>query len=83
MLKKSFGILIFYLYFVITIVSSWCQDRIKEFQSSYFLASQVKHEMGESMKKGVGCAKVKVLSKDCIFHVAVFYWFILHFSHSF
>jgi hypothetical protein len=35
------------------------------------------------MKKGVGCAKVKVLSKDCIFHVAVFYWFILHFSHSF
>ncbi len=27
--------------------------------------------------------QVKVLSKDCIFYVAVFYWFILHFSHSF
>jgi Zn-dependent protease len=38
---------------------------------------------GESMKKGANCAKVKILSKDCIFHMAIFYWFILHFSHSF
>jgi hypothetical protein len=37
--------------------------------------------MGESMKKGVGHAKViKVLGKDYIFHVAILYWFILHFS---
>jgi len=28
---------------------------------------------GESMKKGACCAKGKVLSKDCIFHVVVFY----------
>jgi hypothetical protein len=35
------------------------------------------------MKKGANCAKVKVLSKDCIFHMANFYWFITHFSHKF
>jgi hypothetical protein len=29
------------------------------------------------------CTKVKVLFKDCIFHMAIFYRFILHFSHSF
>jgi hypothetical protein len=34
------------------------------------------------MKKWANCIKVKVLSKDYIFHVAIFYWFI-HFSHSF
>ncbi len=34
---------------------------------------------GESMKKGTSCTKVKILFKDCIFHVAVLYWFILHF----
>jgi hypothetical protein len=39
--------------------------------------------LGESMKKGANCAKVKVLSKDCIFHMAIFYWFILHFSFNF
>jgi hypothetical protein len=38
---------------------------------------------GESMKKGVTHAKVKIVSKEYIFHVAVFYWFILHFLHSF
>jgi hypothetical protein len=26
---------------------------------------------------------LKALSKDYIFHVGVFYWFILHFSHNF
>jgi hypothetical protein len=25
--------------------------------------------------------KVKVLFKDCIFHMAISYWFVLHFSH--
>jgi hypothetical protein len=34
------------------------------------------------MKKWANCAKGKVLSKDCIFHVVVFYWFILHSSHN-
>jgi hypothetical protein len=28
-------------------------------------------------------AKVKVFFKDCIFHMAIFYQFILHFSHIF
>jgi len=37
----------------------------------------------ESMKKGTNCTKVKVLSKDYILHVAIFYWFLLHFSRSF
>jgi hypothetical protein len=37
----------------------------------------------ESMKKKASCTKIKVFSKDCIFHIAIFYWFILHFSHSF
>ncbi len=32
--------------------------------------------MGENMKRGASRTKVKVLSKDCIFHVVVFYWFI-------
>jgi len=35
---------------------------------------------GESKKKGANHAKVKVLSKDCIFHMEIFYWFVLHFS---
>jgi hypothetical protein len=39
--------------------------------------------LGENMKMGVSHTKVKVLSKDCILHVIVFYWFILHFSHNF
>jgi hypothetical protein len=39
--------------------------------------------LGESIKKGASHAKVKVLSKDFIFHVVVFYMFILHFSHDF
>jgi len=39
--------------------------------------------MGESMQKGFSRAKVKVLSKDYIFHVKVFNWFIMHFSHNF
>jgi hypothetical protein len=39
--------------------------------------------VGESMKKGANHAKVKVLSKDYIFHMVVFYWFIVHFSHNF
>jgi hypothetical protein len=39
--------------------------------------------MGESMKKRTSCTKVKVLSKDYIFHVAVVYWFTLHFSYNF
>jgi hypothetical protein len=36
--------------------------------------------MGEIMKKGANCAKAEVLSNDCIFHVAVFYWlnYIFH-----
>jgi hypothetical protein len=36
----------------------------------------------ESMKKKANHAKVKVLSKDYIFHMVVFYWFIVHFSHN-
>jgi hypothetical protein len=28
---------------------------------------------GKNMKKGTGRAKVKVLSKDYIFHMAIFY----------
>jgi hypothetical protein len=40
------------------------------------------HE-GESMIKGANRAKVKVLSKDCFFHMPVFNWFTLHFSHNF
>jgi hypothetical protein len=28
---------------------------------------------GKNMEKGASCAKVKVLSKDYIFHVVVFY----------
>ncbi len=39
--------------------------------------------LGERMKKGANHAKVKVLSKDYIFHVEIFYWFIMHFSHNF
>jgi hypothetical protein len=39
--------------------------------------------MGESMKNNNSNAKVKVLFKDYIFHMAIFYWFILLFSHSF
>jgi hypothetical protein len=39
--------------------------------------------MGKSMKNGANCTKVKVFSKDYIFHMVVFYWFIMHFSHSF
>jgi len=38
---------------------------------------------GESKKKGANHAKVKVLSKDCIFHMEIFYWFVLHFSWNF
>ncbi len=34
---------------------------------------------GESMKKRASCTKVKVFSKDCIFHMTIFYWFVLHF----
>jgi hypothetical protein len=37
--------------------------------------------MGESMQKGASRAKVKVLSKDYIFHVKFFNWFIMHFSN--
>jgi hypothetical protein len=33
------------------------------------------------MKKKANCTKVKVLSKDYIFNITIFYWFILHFSH--
>jgi hypothetical protein len=37
------------------------------------MESQVfKSFLGESMKKGASHAKVKVLSKDCIFHMVVF-----------
>jgi hypothetical protein len=36
---------------------------------------------GQNMKKEANDTKIKVLSKDCIFHMAIFYWFILHFSH--
>jgi hypothetical protein len=39
--------------------------------------------MGESMKKRTSHIKVEVLSEDCIFHMVVFYWFIMHFSHNF
>jgi hypothetical protein len=35
------------------------------------------------MKKKASHTKVIVFSEDCIFHVVVFYWFILHFSHNF
>jgi hypothetical protein len=38
---------------------------------------------GESMKKKANHAKVEILSKDCIFRMANFYWLILHFSHNF
>ncbi len=31
--------------------------------------------MGEIMKKGASCAKVKILSKDYIFQMTIFYWF--------
>jgi hypothetical protein len=41
------------------------------------------YHLGESMQKGISRTKVKVLSKDYIFHVAILYWFILHFSHNF
>jgi len=44
-LKKSFGVLIFFLYFAIAIISSWCQDHMKEFQSSCFLAFQIDKSM--------------------------------------
>jgi len=37
----------------------------------------------ESMKKKANHAKVKVLSKDYIFHMIIFYWFKLHFSRHF
>jgi hypothetical protein len=37
-------------------------------------------QVGESMKKWASHTNVKVLYKDCIFHVAIFYWFILHFT---
>ncbi len=47
------------------------------------LASYHMKLLGENMKKGASHTKVKVLSKDYIFHVAVFNWFILHFSHNF
>jgi hypothetical protein len=48
-----------------------------------FLKNQNENELGENMKKGANHAKDKVLSKDCYFHVAIFYCFILHFSHNF
>jgi hypothetical protein len=35
------------------------------------------------MKKGASHTKVKVFFKDYIFDMAVFHWFIMHFSHSF
>jgi hypothetical protein len=38
---------------------------------------------GESMYKKTSCAKVKIFFKDCIFHLTIFYWFILHFSYNF
>jgi hypothetical protein len=38
--------------------------------------------LGENLKKGASCIKVKVLSKDGIFHVALLYWLIMHFSHN-
>ncbi len=40
------------------------------------------HE-GENMKWKANCTKVKVLSKDYIFHLAIFYWLTLDFSHNF
>jgi hypothetical protein len=43
----------------------------------------IKQYLGESMKNGATHTKVKVLSKDDIFHMAIFYWFIFHFSRSF
>jgi hypothetical protein len=38
-----------------------------------------KHQ-GENMKKRASCVKVKVLSKDCIFHVVIFIslYYIFH-----
>jgi len=39
--------------------------------------------MGENVKKGASHAKVKVLSKDYIFHMAIFYWFMMHFHTIF
>jgi hypothetical protein len=39
--------------------------------------------VGESMKKRANHAKVKTFFKDYIFHMVVFYWFILQFSHNF
>jgi hypothetical protein len=35
------------------------------------------------MKTKANHDKVKVFSKDYIFHMVVFYWFIVHFSHNF
>ncbi len=45
--------------------------------------NQNQNELNESMKKTANHAKDKILFKDYIFHMIVFYWFILHFSHSF
>jgi hypothetical protein len=42
-----------------------------ETHKKIFKTEEMQH--GESMKKGNNCAKVKVLSKDCIFHMANFY----------
>jgi hypothetical protein len=45
--------------------------------------NQNQNELSESVEKKANHVKDKVLFKDYIFHMIVFYWFILHFSHNF
>jgi hypothetical protein len=47
----------------------------------YYYFKDLTH-VGESIKKGASRANVKAFSKDCIFHMVVYYCFILHFSHN-
>jgi hypothetical protein len=60
-----------------------CIKGLNKRENLRHLASYHMKLLVENMKKKTSYAKVKVLSKGCIFHVAIFYWFILHFSHSF
>jgi hypothetical protein len=39
--------------------------------------------LGENMKKNWIAPRLKSFPRTTFFHMVVFYWFIMHFSHSF
>jgi hypothetical protein len=60
-----------------------CSMTLDQFTTETYYCFKDLSCVGECMKKGASHTKVKAFSKDCIFHMVVFYWFILHFSHNF